>query len=182
MRFIASSNSTVDPSNVFWLSQRDDTRHDCCSDSAATIGLWIGGDGCLVRSPDRVGHMAGVERLVTVVELDERSPSGHSAWTHLYAVADDGRRFLLLDDRGWSSSAEIAQRDLQEIEDTARMVVGPDGPGPGETDEQMQTWYWEWMEHKLRDASISAAADKLSALPHEVEIGERLRQRLHMST
>jgi hypothetical protein len=87
----------------------------------------------------------------------------------------------LLDDRGWSSSAEIAREGLLQIEETARTVVGPDGPGPGETDEQMETWYWEWIEHKLHDAGISAEAGELKVLPHEVEIGERLRHRLTMS-
>jgi hypothetical protein len=36
------------------------------------------------------------------------------------------------------------------------------------------------MEHKLRDAGISAEAGELKTLPHEVEIGERLRLRLDM--
>jgi hypothetical protein len=123
-----------------------------------------------------------VERLVTVVDLDERNQSGRSAWAHLYVVLGTGERRVLLDDRGWSGSAEIAQEGLRQIEDTARMVVGPDGPGPGETDEQMEAWYWEWMEHNLRDAGIRAEADELKALPHDVEIGERLHHRLVMST
>jgi hypothetical protein len=100
----------------------------------------------------------------------------------LYIVLSTGERRVLLDDRGWSGSAEIAQEGLRHIEDTARMVVGPDGPGPGETDEHMEAWYWDWMEHKLRDAGISAEADELRALPHDVEIGERLRHRLAEST
>lgn len=88
---------------------------------------------------------------------------------------------MLFDDRGWSSSAGIAEEGLRQIEDTARMVVGPDGPGPGETDEQMEALYWEWMEHKLRAAGISAEAGELKELPHDVEIGERLQHRLVMS-
>jgi hypothetical protein len=126
--------------------------------------------------------VTGVERLVTVVDLDERNQSGHSARAHLYIELSSGGRHLLLDDRGWGGSGELGQRDLREIEDTARMVVGPDGPGPGETDEQMQAWYWEWMEHKLRDNGISAGADELKALPHDVELGERLRHWLDTST
>jgi hypothetical protein len=96
-------------------------------------------------------------------------------------VLSTSERRGLLDDRGWSSSAEIAREGLLQIEETARTVVGPDGPGPGETDEQMETWYWEWIEHKLHDAGISAEAGELKVLPHEVEIGERLRHRLTMS-
>ncbi len=93
-------------------------------------------------------------------------------------MLSNGERHLLLDDRGWSGSDEIAREGLPQIEDTARMVVGPDGPGPGETDEQMETSYWERMEHKLREAGIGADAGALKALVHDVEIGERLRNRL----
>jgi hypothetical protein len=122
-----------------------------------------------------------VERLLTIVDLEERDQTGQSAWAHLYVVLSTGERRVLFSDRGWSSSAEIAHEGLLQIEDTARTVVGPDGPGPGETDEQMETMYWDWMEHKLRDAGISAEAGVLKALPHEVEIGERLRHRLATS-
>jgi hypothetical protein len=126
--------------------------------------------------------VACVERLVTVVDLDEQNQSGRSASAHLYVALDSGRRYLLLADRGWSGSAEIAEEGLAQIEDTARMVVGPDGPGPGETNEQMQARYCDWMQHKLRDAGISAEVAALRALPHDVEIGERLRQRFDSST
>ena len=91
-----------------------------------------------------------VERLVTVVELDEQDPNGHSPWAHLYVELSTGARHGLALDRGWSSSAEIADEGLTSIETTARMVVRPDGPGPGETDEQMDSQYWEWLERKLR--------------------------------
>jgi ADP-ribose pyrophosphatase YjhB (NUDIX family) len=119
-----------------------------------------------------------VERLVTVVELDERDPSGHSIWAHLYAELSTGERRRLLDDRGWSGSAEIADEGLASIENTARMVVGPDGPGPGETDEQMQSRYWAWMERTLRGTGIRGEAAELTALPHDVEVGEHLGRRL----
>jgi hypothetical protein len=96
-------------------------------------------------------------------------------------VLHNGERLLLLDGRGWSSSAAIAHQSLEEIERTARMVVGPDGPGPDETDQQMAAWYWERMEHKLRDAGIAADAAELQGLVHDVEISERLRRRLGIS-
>jgi hypothetical protein len=58
------------------------------------------------------------------------------------------------------------------------MVVGPDGPGPGETPEQMESLYWLSLERKLRDAGINIGADKLQRLPHDVEISKRLRSLL----
>jgi hypothetical protein len=122
--------------------------------------------------------VADVERLLTIVDLAEHDQTGRSAWAHLYVVLSTGERRMLFDDRGWNGSAEIAQEGLLQIEDTARMVVGPDGPGPGEIDEQMEARYWEWIGHKLRDAGINAEAGELRALAHEVEIGERLRHQL----
>lgn len=129
----------------------------------------------LVGSRDTAGAVEGAVRLVTVVELDEHNRAAHSAWAHLYIELSSGVRIVLLDDRGWSSSAEIAHGGLRAIEDTARMVVGPDKPGPGET-------YWNWMEHKLCDAGVRVEAAELKVLPHVVEVGERLRRQLARSS
>lgn len=133
---------------------------------------------CFGMGVDRVGSVVHVERLITIVELDEQDPSGHSAWAHLYVELSSGERRRLFADRGWSSSVEIAEEGRAIIENTARMVVGPDGPGRGETDEQMHYRYWQWFEHKLRDAGIQGAASELKTLPHDVEIGEQLSRRL----
>jgi hypothetical protein len=135
-----------------------------------------------LNAADTVGRMVNVERLVTVVELDDRDQGGHSAWAHLYVVLSDGERLLLLDDRGWSTgAASIGQLGRRHIEHTARMVVDPDGPCRGGTDDQMEAWYWEWMERKVLDAGFAAEAAELKALPHDVEIGQRLRQHLAQS-
>jgi hypothetical protein len=107
-----------------------------------------------------------------LVDLDERHPSGHSAWAHLYIVLSSGERRLLLDDRGWSTgAATIAQCGLRHIKGTATTAVGPDGPGPGETDEQMEGWYWDWMERKLNDLGTDTNVADVKVLPHDVEIG-----------
>jgi hypothetical protein len=125
--------------------------------------------------------MSEVERLVTVVDLDDRNPGGHSARAHLYAALRSGKRIVLLDDRGWSGSAAIDEETLQEVADTARMVVGPDGPGPGETVEQMEACYWQLLVSKLHDGGFDAEAGDLTGLAHDVEISERLRSRLLMN-
>jgi hypothetical protein len=67
-------------------------------------------------------------------------------------VISDGRRFVLLDDRGWSSSAPIDVRTMQEVEDTAKVVVGPDGPGRGHMHEQVEAGHWAFLERKLQAA------------------------------
>lgn len=79
--------------------------------------------------------MVDAERPITVVNAREQGPRRHSAWPHLYVELSTGKRKRLLADRGWSGSGEIADEGLASIEHTARMVVGPDGPGRGDSDE-----------------------------------------------
>jgi hypothetical protein len=107
--------------------------------------------------------MVDVERLITVVDLD--GPKGHSASAHLHALLTIGGRFVLLEDRGWGSGAPIADRSQLEVENTARMVVGPDGPGPGETPEQMEFLYWRSLERKLRDGHRCRSGHASEAAP-----------------
>jgi len=94
--------------------------------------------------------MSAVTRLVTFVDLaDGVGDTRQTAFSAQHeAVLLDGRRVLLLDDRGWTWSSLIAvqagasdhdstreeQPDIwattsvEDIEQTARMVVGPDEP------------------------------------------------------
>jgi ADP-ribose pyrophosphatase YjhB (NUDIX family) len=119
-----------------------------------------------------------VRRLVTVVELDDRTPSGRSASAHLYAELVGGRRLLLLDDRGWASSAPIAAIGRRDVEDTARTVVGPDEPAPGHTQEQAEAGYWQFLKRRLRRSGIDVGEEQLRGVPHGVEIGEHLNAQL----
>ena len=61
-----------------------------------------------------------------------------------------------------------------EVSSTARTVVGPDGPGPGETDAQMETLYWEFLSRRLEDSGVRMTGTDLRELPHDVQISERL--------
>lgn len=70
--------------------------------------------------------MSTVERLVTVIDIDDRDPGARSIRARHEAALADGRRFVLLDDRGWSSSAGVHGRTTADVEGTAKMVVGPD--------------------------------------------------------
>ncbi len=45
--------------------------------------------------------MVDVTRLVTYVDIDDRDARGISVSALHHAVLDDGRRIVLLDDRGW---------------------------------------------------------------------------------
>jgi hypothetical protein len=132
-------------------------------------------------SAGNVDRVCEVERLVTVVDVDDRDPSGHSAWAHLHAALREGTRLVLLNDRGWSGGAAIAEESLEQVEATARMLVGPDEPGPGQTDEQAEGLHWQFLVRKLHDAGIKVEVGELKRLPHDVEISDRLRSRLAAS-
>jgi hypothetical protein len=92
--------------------------------------------------------MAAVARLVTFVDIRDQDDDGPDARrmsvsARHEAELPDGRRVLLLDDRGWSSTSLIASGEgevpeeqpdswatwsVEDIEETTRIVVGPDEP------------------------------------------------------
>lgn len=104
------------------------------------------------------------------------------------AVLDDGRRVLLLDDRGWAE--ELRGPGAHEISDiwtgaseddivkTARDVVGPDEPFGDRSYEDMAAGHWTTLAEKLRAQDVSADPDELRRLPHDVVLSDRLRARL----
>lgn len=93
-----------------------------------------------------MGYVAPVARLVTFVDVDDDVADVRrmSVSARHEAVLVDGRRVLLLDDRGWSTSGPAniwAVTSVQDIVDTARMTSGDqmsetDGPSG-----------WEHVEH-----------------------------------
>lgn len=121
-------------------------------------------------------------RLVTHVDLDDAATGGRqlSLSARLEAVTADGRRLVLLGDRGWASSlhgsgdmrARIAAED---IESTARMVVGPDEPMDDETHEQQAAAHWGSLARRLGRQGVDTDARELQRLPHDVVLSERLR-------
>jgi hypothetical protein len=107
----------------------------------------------------------------------------------------DGRRVLLLDGRGWT--AELMQRRLpdgavvqedvsdiwavtsvEEIEQSARTVVGPDEPFAGYTREEVEDGHWAHLSDVLRQDGVVVDAKELRQLPHDVTLSERLLARL----
>jgi hypothetical protein len=127
--------------------------------------------------------VAAVTRLVTFVDVDgDVADSGRmSLSARLEAVLVDGRRALLLDDRGWTASgpADIWSRtSVEDIEGTARMVVGPDEPFGGRSPEDMAADHWAWLTRHLTQQGVAADAVELQRLPHDVVLSERLLVRL----
>ena len=121
--------------------------------------------------------MSAVARLETLVEVDHYGDDDArtmSVSARLEAVLADGRRFVLLDDRGWSGSLNR----LSDIEETARAVVGPDEPFDGRSQEHMEATHWAFISEVLRQQGVVVGAQELQRLSHDVVIGERLQARL----
>jgi hypothetical protein len=130
-----------------------------------------------------------VSRFVTHVELDEAATDERrvSFSARFDAVLADGRRLVVLDDRGWSGSTfdrhgrsldPWAGTTARETEDAARTVVGPDEPFADRTHEDMAADHWARIAAELGRQGVEADPGELRRLPHDVELGERLRARL----
>jgi hypothetical protein len=122
-----------------------------------------------------------VVRLLTLVDVVEAARDRVSFSARLEAVLADGRRALLLDDRGWTIGSGNTTADLrtdlsaEEIEEDARAVVGPDEPPHGRSQEEEAALHWEALAGKLRREGIEADGLQLSRLPHGVVLSERAR-------
>jgi hypothetical protein len=133
-----------------------------------------------------------VARLVTLVDVhDDVAGANQMSVSALHeAVLDDERRVLLLDDRGWTSAAltaysgEAHQTDIwavtsvEDIEETARVVVGPDEPPDGYSQEEAEAAHWAYLADVLRQQGIVVDAQELKRLPHDVVVSERLLARI----
>jgi hypothetical protein len=123
--------------------------------------------------------MSAVARLETLVEVDDYDDARTtSVSARLEAVLADGRRFVLLDDRGWSGSLNR----LFDIEETARAVVGPDEPFDGRSQEHMEATHWAFISEVLRQQGVVVGAQELQRLSHDVVIGERLQARIGLAS
>ena len=121
-----------------------------------------------------------VTRLVTTVELtrDGSDDRRLEVAARLEAVLADGRSVLLLDDRGWSESGPsgwAAAVSVQDIEETARTVVGPDEPFGDHTAADMAADHWGRLARDLRRAGVRVTAHELASVPHDVVLGAGLR-------
>jgi hypothetical protein len=143
--------------------------------------------------------MAAVTHLVTLVDVDEGNSDARQmsvSARHEAALADGGRA-LLLDDRGWTSAALTAywgevpedhsrreQADIwavttvKDIEETARVVVGPDEPPDGHSQEEAEEAHWAYLAEVLREQGLVVDPLELKQLPHEVVLSERLLARI----
>lgn len=124
--------------------------------------------------------MPVVTRLITYTDLNVGGTSAQqlSVSARLEAVLADGRSVVLLDDRGWSTSGPAglpALTSVEDIEETARTVVGPDEPFDGMTQEQMAAGHWGYLAGVLGQHGVDLPVHELERLPHDVVLSERLR-------
>ncbi len=134
-------------------------------------------------------------RLVTFVDVDDVSDSQLSFSARHDALLTDGRRIVLLDDRGWSQSRILVFSKGEvpppaepsspwegvtraRIEENARIVVGPDAAYAAYTQDEMDDAHWRHLSGALAEHGVQVDADELAALPHQVELSDRLVIRL----
>lgn len=128
--------------------------------------------------------MSRVIRIVTLADVREHPDARTiSVSARQEAVLEDGRRLLLLDDRGWSSSLRGAganEADIwaftteDDIAEMTRVVVGPDEPFGGRSQVDMETDHWNALAEKLRAQSVTIDSSELMQLPHDVVLSDRL--------
>lgn len=90
----------------------------------------------------------------------------------------DGRRVLLLNDRGWGSSGGWAEQSLADVLDNARTVVGPDEPPRGRSHEEEAVLHWSYLQRITQKQGVDVDADQLRQLPHDVVLSDRLLTRI----
>ena len=140
--------------------------------------------------------MVAVARLVTCVDLrdDDAGPEARrmSVRARHEAELAGGRRIVLLDDRGWTGELFVAggaepphgiwaTETVEEIARTARFVVGPDEPFEGRTQAEMEAGHWQTLARVVQQEGVDVEPAELQALPHDVELSDRLLARLDIS-
>jgi hypothetical protein len=132
-----------------------------------------------------------IARLITFADAQDwpGQPAGQvSCSAILEAELADGRRIVLLDDRGWSEGLRVAGGTAppdqwsglsrEDLEETARTVVGPDEPVGGESQEDAARTHWSALAGVLRRHGVPASGDDLRSVPHVVVLSGRLLERI----
>jgi hypothetical protein len=133
--------------------------------------------------------MQRVVRLVTLADVREDVDARRiSVSARHEAELEDGSRVLLLDDRGWTQALRGAGAngidDLwvltpeHDIAETTRVVVGPDEPYGGRSQDDMETDHWNALAETLRAHGVVVDVSELRQLPHDVVLSDRLLARL----
>jgi hypothetical protein len=68
-----------------------------------------------------------------------------------------------------------ATTSVEEIEHTARMVVGPDEPSDGFSQADAEQDHWSYLAGVLRQDGVLADALDLRRVPHDIVLSDRAR-------
>jgi hypothetical protein len=80
-----------------------------------------------------------------------------------FALLSDGREVTLLDDRGWTTSAQLGEISLVHVVGNVYNVVLPD-----DAEETGEEHEWQRFEQRLREAGVTVTPDQLRAVPYQV--------------
>ncbi|MFI6743999.1 hypothetical protein ACIBI9_65000 [Nonomuraea sp. NPDC050451] len=122
--------------------------------------------------------MTAVARLVTFVDVDDQAADTVSVSARHEAELVDGTRVLLLHDRGWGSSQDWAATSVADVEETTRMVVGPDEPFSGRSQEDMEADHWASLQQIAQRQGVIVDAAALRQLPHDVVLSQQVLARI----
>lgn len=124
--------------------------------------------------------MTTVTRLVTYADMRRNpfQPGRESVAARHELELSDGRRVVLLNDRGWASSGSWAETSVKNIQENARMVVGPDEPPAGRSHEDEAKLHWNYLQKIAQQQGVAVDADELRQLPHDVVLSQRLLARI----
>ena len=135
---------------------------------------------------------AAVARFITFTDVagDVGDVAQASVLARHEAQLTDGRRVVIFSDRGWSWSVHSTESDVyhdpwsstsrQDIEDTARVVVGPDEPFDDHSQDDMEAEHWAHVARVPQQHGVSVTAHELTKMPHDVVLSERLLARVHV--
>jgi hypothetical protein len=137
-----------------------------------------------------------IVRVVTFVDLDDGNASQLSFSARQDAVLADGRRIVLLNDRGWSQSnlyfssdreSPVREEPSAPWEGVTRKQVEETCAGKrwgrmpltrGYTQAEMDEGHWSYLAAALEEHGVEVDGIVLRALSHEVELSDHLLARL----
>ncbi|SEE86900.1 hypothetical protein SAMN04489740_2861 [Arthrobacter alpinus] len=123
--------------------------------------------------------MRNVARFVSFADVHDGANGQNVSVSVLHeAELDTGKSILVLDDRGWASSQPWSEAHPQEIEKTARDVVGPDEPFGEQNAEDATLAYWKYIQAILARNGVKISVELLQKVPHDVALSKRLRERI----
>ncbi|WP_374928234.1 hypothetical protein [Kytococcus sedentarius] len=118
-----------------------------------------------------------LERLVVTVASDPGPDGTAGCSCHLWAEVSGGR-VLLLDDRGWGTTAAWSEVTEEGIVKDSLVVTGPDEPWGDMTQDDATAFHFADLARRAAHRGLTVTATELEDLPIEVELSEELRSRL----